>query len=139
MKLMGIDYGLRRIGIAVTDEEGMAIRGLTTIDRQKRPDIIPVLLSIIQQEKPVALVIGLPLDINNADTVMSIEIRSFAGKLSISSGLPVHFVDESYSSKKAAELMKFRKKKVRRDKATVDRLAACLILESYREGQEWIN
>ncbi|HEX3020095.1 MAG TPA: Holliday junction resolvase RuvX [Chitinispirillaceae bacterium] len=137
MKLMGIDYGLRRVGVAVTDEQGLAIRGLTTIDRQKKPDLISSILSLIEQEKPQILVIGLPLDINDADTVMSKEIRSFAEKLQISSGLPVNFVDESYSSKKAAELMKFRKKKMRRDKAAIDRLAACLILESYREDQGW--
>lgn len=136
---MGIDYGQRRIGVAVTDQEGLSIRGLTTIDRQKKPDVITYLLSLIEQEKPDALIFGLPLDNNDADTVMSIEIRSFAEKLSISSGLPVHFVDESYSSIKAAELMRFRKKKERRNKANIDRLAACLILESYREGQGWIQ
>jgi len=137
MKLMGIDYGLRRVGIAVTDEQGLAIRGLTTIDRRKNPDLIAAILSLIKQEKPETLVIGLPLDIDMAETVMSKEVRSFAEKLQISSGLPVNFVDESYSSKKAAELMRFRKKKMRKDKAAIDRLAACLILQSYREDQGW--
>lgn len=137
MKLMGIDYGLRRIGVAVTDEQGLSVRGLTTIDRRKNPDFIAAILSLIKQEKPEALVIGLPLDINDAETVMSKEVRSFAEKLQISSGLPVNFVDESYSSKKAAELMRFRKKKMRKDKAAIDRLAACLILQSYREDQGW--
>jgi putative Holliday junction resolvase len=134
---MGIDYGLRRVGIAVTDEQGLAIRGLTTIDRKKNPDLISAILSLIKQEKPEVLVIGLPLDINDADTIMSKEVRAFAEKLQASSGLPVNFVDESYSSKKAAELMRFRKKKMRKDKAAIDRLAACLILQSYREDQGW--
>jgi len=137
MKLMGIDYGIRRVGVAVTDEQGLSIRGLTTIDRKKKPDLIAAILSLIKQEKPEALVIGLPLDINMAETVMSKEVRSFAEKLQVSSGLPVNFVDESYSSKKAAELMRFRKKKMRKDKAAIDRLAACLILQSYREDQGW--
>jgi len=137
MKLMGIDYGIRRVGVAVTDEQGLSIRGLTTIDRKKKPDLIAAILSLIKQEKPEALVIGLPLDINMAETVKSKEVRSFAEKLQISSGLPVNFVDESFSSKKAAELMRFRKKKMRKDKAAIDRLAACLILQSYREDQGW--
>jgi len=132
---MGIDYGRRRIGVAVTDENGSSIRGLTTIDRQKRPDAIGTLMNIIQQEKPAALVFGLPLDINDADTVMSKEVREFADKLRISSKLPVNFVDESLTSKRAAELMRFRKKKERQDKAAIDRLAACLILQSFCEGQ----
>jgi len=133
---MGIDYGRRRIGVAVTDESGCSIRGLTTIDRQKKPDAIGALLNLIEQEKPSALVFGLPLDINDADTVMSKEVREFAEKLRASSNLHVHFVDESLSSKRAADLMRFRKKKERRNKAAIDRLAACLILQSFREGQE---
>jgi putative Holliday junction resolvase len=135
MKLMGVDYGRRRIGVAITDEFGHAIRGLTTIDRLKRPDAVKALLSLIEQEKPATLIFGLPLDVNDADTVMSKEVRSFAEKLNLSSGLPIHFVDESFSSIRAAELMRFRKKKERQDKAAIDRLAACLILELYREGQ----
>jgi len=110
MKLMGIDYGIRRVGVAVTDEQGLAIRGLTTIDRKKNPDLIAAILSLIKQEKPEALVIGLPLDINMAETVMSKEVRSFAEKLQISSGLPVNFVDESYSSKKSSRTNEIQEK-----------------------------
>lgn len=137
MKLMGIDYGLRRVGIAVTDSEGLSIKGLTTIDRKKHPDLTDTILNLVDQQKPDTLIFGLPLDSDNAETVMSKEVRAFAEKLHINSGLPIKFVDESYSSKKAAELMRFRKKKERRDKAAIDRLAACLILEAFREGQEW--
>lgn len=136
MKLMGLDYGRRRIGIAITDDSGNGIRGLTTIDRKKNPDSVSKLLSIIENEHPKLLVIGLPLDVDDADTVMSKEIRSFSRKLCESSGLPAHFIDESFSSKRAGELMMFRKKKVRQDKGAIDRLAACLILERYREEQE---
>jgi putative Holliday junction resolvase len=135
MKLMGIDYGRRRIGIAVTDADGYSIRGLTTIDRKKIPDTISAIRDIITSQSPETLIFGLPLDIDNADTVMSKEIRAFAAKLSLISGIPVHFVDESYSSIDAGKLLMFRKKKARRDKSTVDRLAACLILERYREEQ----
>ncbi|HON09346.1 MAG TPA: Holliday junction resolvase RuvX [Chitinispirillaceae bacterium] len=133
MKLMGIDYGRRRIGIAVTDSSGQHIRGLTTIDRKKHPDPIIPIISIIRQENPDLLVLGLPLDINDAETVMSKEVRCFAESLKERSGKPVDFADESRSSRRASELMLFRKKKQRRDKAATDRLAACLILETYRE------
>ena len=139
MKLMGIDYGRRRVGVAITDENGYGIRGLLTIDRKKNPDYIPVLLNCIQNEQPQMLIIGLPLDTNDADTVMSKEIRSFSRKLCESSGLTARFIDESYSSKRAGELMMFRKKKTRRNKGAIDRLAACLILERYREEQECLH
>ncbi|MBN1601563.1 MAG: Holliday junction resolvase RuvX [Chitinispirillaceae bacterium] len=135
MKLMGIDYGRRRIGIAITDADGYSIRGLTTIDRKKKPDTIPAIHDIILAQSPDILIFGLPLDIDNADTVMSKEIRAYAAKLFSVSAVPVHFVDESYSSIDAGRLLMFRKKKVRKDKSAIDRIAACLILERYREEQ----
>ncbi|HEX2955803.1 MAG TPA: Holliday junction resolvase RuvX [Chitinispirillaceae bacterium] len=135
MKLMGIDYGRRRIGIAISDSDGYSIRGLTTIDRNKKPDAITAILNLIKTEAPDKLIFGLPLDIDNADTVMSKEIRTFAARLSSVSTIPVAFIDESFSSIDAGKLLMFRKKKVRRDKSTVDRLAACIILERYREEQ----
>lgn len=135
MKLMGIDYGRSRIGIAVSDSDGYSIRGLTTVDRKKNPDTISAILTIIKTEIPDKLIFGLPLDINDAETVMSKEIRTFAARLSSASAVPVGFIDESFSSIEAGKLLMHRKKKVRRDKSTVDRLAACLILERYREEQ----
>jgi putative Holliday junction resolvase len=135
MKLMGIDYGRRRIGIALSDSDGYSIRGLTTIDRKIKTDAISAILNIIKTETPEKLIFGLPLDIDDADTVMSKEIRIFAAKLSSESAVPVEFIDESFSSIAAGKLLMHRKKKVRRDKSVVDRMAACLILERYREEQ----
>lgn len=135
MKLLGIDYGRRRIGLAITDEDGAGIRGLPTVDRKKYPDPIKAILSLIINEKPGALVIGLPLDFLDNETDMSKEVRAFAGELKVKSGLEVHFVDESFLSVRAQELLRFRKKKERRDKGSVDRLSACLILEQFRENK----
>jgi putative holliday junction resolvase len=133
MKLLSVDYGRRRIGIAVTDQTGSCIRGLTTIDRKKYPDTVGRLIAIIDQEKPDTLIFGLPLDIVNNETAMSGEVRDFARQVQQRSKLPVKFVDESNSSIRATELLRFRKKKERRDKGAVDRLAACLLLETYRD------
>jgi putative holliday junction resolvase len=134
MKLIGVDYGRRRIGIAVTDETGEYIRGLPTIDRQRVPDYLRALRLIIAAEHPERIIVGLPLDIDGDETVMSKEIRTFASDLGRSTGLSVCFVDESLSSKEATALMRPRKKKDRRDKEAVDRIAACIILESFQKG-----
>ena len=63
---------------------------------------------------------------------MSLEVRDFAEKLQTISKAPVSFVDESLTSVRAAEIMRFKKKKERRDKRAVDRIAACLILEAFQ-------
>jgi putative Holliday junction resolvase len=134
MKLIGLDYGRRRIGIAVTDENGEYIRGLPTLDRNKVFDFLAALSSTIASEKAQRIIIGLPLDINGDDTVMSREIRLFAERLAELTGQTPLFVDESMSSVEAASLMRFRKKKDRRRKDAADRVAACLILEAFQKG-----
>jgi len=131
MKLMGIDYGRRRIGAAVSDDGGNIARGLCVIDRQKFPDSAGELLRVIAEENPAALVFGVPLGADDEETAMSKEAREFAALIAGQSGLPTHFIDESFTSKKAAGLMMYRKKKARRDKSLSDRIAACLILQDY--------
>jgi putative Holliday junction resolvase len=135
MRLIGVDYGRRRIGLAVTDETGSVVRGLTTIDRKRFADCRAAIAAVIASERPGALVFGVPLDADDRDTAMAAEIRAFARVINKDYGLPVHFVDESMTSKKASELLMFRKKKTRRDKTAVDRIAACLILEQFLKEQ----
>ncbi|MBN2037338.1 MAG: Holliday junction resolvase RuvX [Chitinispirillaceae bacterium] len=131
MKLIGIDYGKRRIGLAVSDEIGTCVRGYTVIDRKKTRQWQKELQAAIKREQPAGIVIGLPLDADDRETAMAAEIRKFAANLEKNSAIPVYFIDESLTSKRAADLLRYRKKKVRRDKRAVDRIAACLILESF--------
>ena len=126
MKFIGIDYGRRRIGLALSDETGTCVRGLTTIIRKTGRVAVAALLGIIAEEKPAGIVVGLPLDPDGRETAMSEEIRNFAAHLEKSAALPVYFIDESLTSKQAEDLLLFRKKKERLDKAAVDRMAACL-------------
>lgn len=135
MKLIGIDYGRRRIGLAISDETGTCVRGLQTIDRKKNPDPLVPLSAVIGSLNPQGLVVGLPLDSDDNETTMSLEARKFAAKLEKSLAIPVYFIDESLTSKQAEGLLRFRKKKVRRSKDAVDRIAACLILESFLTQQ----
>lgn len=138
MKLLGIDYGRRRIGIAATDETGLCIHGCTTIDQKKCSDPISALSDIIAEESPGAIVFGVPLGPNDEETVMSQEIRAFAKCLTdkIFNQLPVYFVDESFSSREAQKQLRFRKKKQRRSKENINKFAACNILVSFQRQQQ---
>jgi len=133
MKLMGIDYGRRRIGIAVSDDGGTLARSIGIVDRKTHPNSIDELIRIISIETPSALIFGLPLNEDDEETTMSKEVRDFASQVEQRVTVPIHFVDESFTSKKASELMMHRKKKERRDKSLSDRIAACLILQEYIE------
>ena len=138
MKLLGIDYGRRRIGVAATDSSGIAVRGITTIDRLKHKDPFTPLINLINNESPEKIVFGVPLTFDDQETVMSNEVRKFAADLSekLDSSLPIDFIDESYSSIEADKHLSFRKKKQRRDKGNRDRIAACNILVMYQREQE---
>lgn len=136
MKTLGIDYGRRRIGVAVTDNTGTYIKGLTSID-QKKKNPLESLSNIIKEQKPQKIVFGVPLSSFGEETEMSQEVRQFAQELIdfLESPIPVDFIDESYSSQTAHHILSFRKKKVRETKGNVDMIAACEILRTYQREQ----
>jgi putative holliday junction resolvase len=133
MKLIGVDYGRRRIGVAVTDETGEYIRSLPTIDRRQSGDWFNALCAVVAAETPSQIVVGLPLGTNDEETSMSREVRVFAKRLGTTTRVPVHYVDESLTSVRASVLVRNRKKKERRNKGNVDKIAACLILEAFQK------
>lgn len=132
MKLIGLDYGKKRIGVAVTDETGEFIRGLPTIHRTTCSNCLSALGDIINRENPGKIIVGVPLNICDEETAMSREIRAFTGTLSKRFSVPVEFIDESLTSRRANDIIRMRKKKHRRAKGNVDRIAACLILEAFQ-------
>lgn len=137
MKLLGIDYGRRRIGVAVTDETGTVIRGRPTIDQKKITDPIAKLLELINHEAPQTIVFGVPLGPHDEETEMSREIRNFAQNLKIrlNNNITIHFIDESFSSNKAQHQLLIHKKKKRRNKDFINMFAACNILEAFQRLQ----
>lgn len=138
MKVLAIDYGRRRIGIASSDDTGICIHAFTHIDQKKCLDPFTRLSDIIENESPSAIVFGVPLGPEDEETVMSKEIRVFAKKLIDEKkiDIAVHFVDESFSSCEAKKQLSFRKKKQRRKKENIDKLAAWNILKTFQRQQE---
>ncbi len=132
MKLLSIDYGRKRIGIAATSELGFVIRSVGTLSHNGTlHDALEKTEACIRAENPDELVFGVPLDGYDNETEMSLEVRTFAAHLKEKIDLPQFFVDESFSSVFAHQILSERPKKKRRKKAAVDKIAACLILESF--------
>ena len=136
MKLIGIDYGRRRIGLAATDSGGLVVGGLATVDRRKHPAAAAEVARIARNESARALVVGVPLDADGEETTMSREARAFGAQVGEITGLSVYYVDESFTSTRAAGILRSRKKKQRQTKTNTDRIAACLILEQFQREQE---
>ena len=134
MKLLGIDFGLRRIGIATTDATGTITRAVTTIDRKVTPQYLPIIEELLSDLQPDKIIFGLPLGHDDEETEMFLNVRRFQEKIytKLAVEIPFDFQDESYSSVRTQRVMRTTsRKKRRRDKGTIDRIAACIILEDY--------
>ena len=134
MKLLGVDYGRRRIGTAISDETGITTRGLKVIDRKIDPDPLKTIASLFLEHVPEAVVFGLPLGPDDQETIMSLEVRAFAAQLIplLPERTAIHFVDESFSSVEAHVYMSdHTRKKKREQRGAADLIAACTIIRNY--------
>jgi putative Holliday junction resolvase len=142
--VLGLDFGERRIGVALSDAERMIATGLLTIDRKKQPDVLTALGELIAKKKATAIVIGYPLRTDGVEKVgaKTEAVDAFVAELKERFGLPVHLEDEAFTSSMAADSLRGRRsaskrpkgpKDWARDKAEIDRVAACFIL------QDWLD
>ncbi len=129
-KFLGIDYGKKRIGLSITDDNKIISSPLDTVSTV---DVFSFLDNFFQREEIELIVIGMPKRLNNTDNLISKDIRLFSKKITKKFQIPVHFIDERYTSKIASTIIisSHLKKMKRRDKKIVDKISASLILETY--------
>jgi len=134
-RILCIDYGLKRTGIAVTDPLQIIATGLTTVDS---PQLIDFLKKYFQQENVELIVIGEPKNLDDSDTHATPLVKATIKKLEKEFPLiPVKTVDERYTSKMAKQAMldMGMKKKDRRNKRTVDEIAATIMLQEFMQNR----
>jgi putative Holliday junction resolvase len=124
MKILGIDYGTKRIGLAISDESQTLARELSIVSPKEFATGID---GIIADEGVAEIVVGLPLNMDGGDTDKTREAREFARQLEKKS-LSVHLVDERLSSAMAANAAGTEK--------NIDSLAAQMILQTYLDRQK---
>lgn len=130
-RLIGIDYGKVRSGIAVTDELQLIASGLKTVPTS---GLLDELIAYASQEPIAGFVVGEPRQMNNQPSESEALIRPFIGQLEKAfPGIPIAREDERFTSKLAVKSMVTGglKKKKRQDKALIDQISATLILQSY--------
>jgi len=134
---MGIDYGARRIGIALSDPTGTLASPLTVVERRKgkRPPLRR-LEEIARDSGAVHLVVGLPLDLDGREDAWCAETRRMGERLAERLGIPVDFVDERLTSSRAERAIRSSglPKSKREEKGRVDAAAAALILQAWLDG-----
>ncbi|MBK7734085.1 MAG: Holliday junction resolvase RuvX [Chitinophagaceae bacterium] len=130
-RILAIDYGKKRTGIAVTDPLQIIASGLTTIASN---DLISFLKKNLVAEAVELMVIGMPVNLDDTDTHATPLVKAVIKKLKLEfPNIPITEVDERFTSKMAkdAMLQMGLKKKQRRDKKIVDEIAAAIMLQEY--------
>jgi putative pre-16S rRNA nuclease len=131
VRIMAIDYGSRRIGLAVSDGLGITAQGLPTLHRTNKRNDFDQLRRTIKQHAIGEIVVGLPLRMSGETGTQSDKVEEFAEELRKRFKLPVHLFDERLTSVEANRLLDETSISDRRRKEVVDQIAAVLILEAF--------
>lgn len=140
MRVIGIDLGERRIGLAISDTTSTLARPLKTIERGRSDaDAVAVLRAHIAQladeEAVGCIVIGLPRRLDGSDNLQTPRVQKIVALLSAQLAIPVVTQDERLSSHEAEERLSVREKDWRKRKAKLDAAAAAVILQDYLDAQ----
>ena len=136
-RILAIDYGKKRTGIAVTDILQMIANGLTTVATTELMDFV---LKYVEKEPVERIIVGHPKQMNNEDSENMKRIIPFVNQLKKKlPNIPVELVDERFTSVLAHQAMLDGglKKKARQNKALVDEISATIILQSYLETKKY--
>ena len=135
-RLLALDYGTKRVGIAVTDELQLIASGLCTV---RTHDCMDFLIEYLSKESVSTIVMGMPKNLRNQNTDATPCVKGFAKQIRKQfPEMKVELIEERFTSKIAFQSMidGGLKKKARQDKALVDEVSATLILQSYMEQQK---
>ncbi|MDH4069577.1 MAG: Holliday junction resolvase RuvX [Ignavibacteria bacterium] len=132
-RVLGIDYGSVRIGLAISDPMRIIAGGAGVVPNDR--NAIDVIIRMISEREVTAVVVGMPYRADGSRGTIAGEIERFIGQLRERLSLPVETWDEGYTSIRAKETFRQggMKRKERREKANVDEMAARLLLQDYLE------
>jgi putative Holliday junction resolvase len=134
-RVLGLDVGSRRIGVAVSDPLGITAQGLDTLERRTKRQDFEHLQRVIQEYDVREIVVGLPLRMSGAEGIQSDKMQVFAEELRKRFRLPVHLWDERLSSAEANRLLRETELSIEKRGKAVDRMAAVLILQGWMESR----
>lgn len=132
-RILGLDVGARRIGVAVSDPLGITAQGLETLQRKNKKYDFEYLRRVIRDYDVKEIVVGLPLRMSGAEGIQSEKMRVFAEDLRKKFGLPVHLWDERLTSAEANRFLRETELSIEKRGKAVDRMAAVLILQGWME------
>lgn len=135
MRVMGLDYGDRRIGVAVSDELGWTAQGITVVERRRDGGELDRIAELIKQYEVSELIVGLPKNMNGTIGPRGEVSMLFAQQLKDKVGLPVRLWDERLTTVAAERTLAEAEISLKKRKQVVDKMAAVLILQNYLDSK----
>lgn len=136
-RILALDYGTHRIGLAVSDPLGITAQGLPTLLRKNKRTDLAYLRDIVAQNEIREIVVGLPLRLSGAESSSTEKAREFAEMLKKEFSLPVHLWDERFTSVEANRVLRESEMSIKKRGEAVDRLSAVLILQAFLQRREY--
>lgn len=130
-RILGIDFGMKRMGLAVSDALGLTAQGLPTLERRGREDDLRRIAELVEEYAAACVLLGNPLGSGGQETEMSRRVAAFAQKLRRRLSCPVELWDERLTSVEANRVLRASGIGIEKRRRAVDRVAATLLLQSY--------
>ena len=137
MRILGLDYGSKTVGVAMTDALGMTVQPYKTIQRDRESKLrqtLSEIAEIVEQYQIEKIVMGLPLNMDDTEGERAAKTRDFAEKLKLRVAVPIEFTDERLTTMEAEEILDQSGIPRSEQKKVIDQVAAQLILEQYLRG-----
>lgn len=137
-RILAIDYGLKRIGLALSDERQILASPFDTLEGKKNPDKdAQSILPLLQQKQVVKILIGLPLHLDGRESDMSQLVKKFQLALEKLCDTPIELVDERLTSKMAENLLREQGFSRKKRSQKVDPSSACIFLQNYLDQKSF--
>ncbi len=134
-RILALDVGERRIGLAVSDPLGLTAQGLRTLERANNRQDFARLAELATQWEAALILVGYPVELSGAEGRQAQAMRSFAATLSARLGVPVKLWDERLTTREAQRVLRQTGTSIRKRAPALDRMAAVLLLQSYLDAQ----
>lgn len=134
-RVLALDLGKRRIGLALSDELGITAQGLETLERSNIREDLARLSQLVLDKNVALILMGNPLHMSGREGRQTEYTREFAARLQAATGLPLEFRDERLTTVEAQRVLRQSGISIEKRAKAVDKLAAMILLESYLDSQ----
>ena len=129
--IIGFDFGQKRIGVAIGNNISKSAQALITIESTSSNQKFEVIQKIMDEWQPVSIVVGMPFNVDGSEHKVTNLCKKFAKQLEQKYALPIHLIDERYTSIEASYEIQDKKIDLKKKKLLIDQIAAKIILQSY--------